>query len=54
MVRFVTKHPWLTVLLMLCASCVAFGPAATGAWIHYHGIQAIVGAWRFVRTLIAG
>lgn len=52
MLRFIAKHPWLTVLLVLCGSCMAFGPAATGSWLHVHGIQAIGGTWRFVVALV--
>lgn len=54
MVRFITKRPGLTLLLVLVLSCVAFGPAQTGAWIGVHGRQAIVGAWRFALALFHG
>lgn len=54
MMRFVTKHPWLTLALVLMAFCVIFGPSTVGYWIGANGRAAIVGAFRFVAALVRG
>lgn len=54
MLRFITKNPGITLLLCVVLSCVAFGPARTGAWIHVHAVWAIHGAWAFVCNLVGG
>jgi hypothetical protein len=54
MLRFVTKHPWLTLGLLVAIACMLFGPSTVGAWIGSHGRSFVVGLWRFILALFNG
>ena len=50
--KFISRHPYLTLALLTVGACFVFGPARTGAWIHVHAVWAIAGTWRFAVSLV--
>jgi hypothetical protein len=53
MIKFILKHPGMVCLLLVCVSCLCFGPNATGAWLGSHARALIVGTWHFARALLS-
>jgi len=51
MVKFVSRNPGLSALIVLIVACVAFGAPRTGAFLGTHGAQVIRGAWAFGSAL---
>lgn len=53
MMKFVTRRPGLTALIVLVCACAAFGAPRVGSFLGSNGASIVHGAWAFGSALVS-